>query len=757
MMAEIHKFPTPVNQHRRYHDLGYDICPVIVHDAKISPNSTLYKRVGTHQDGRGKTPGRLYNGLWSSYDWPSAPPADERDLERWHEMGAGVGIRTGNGLVGIDADTTDKDHAATIRDIVQKHIGRLPVRVGRYPKALYPVRVKGKFKYCNVEFGPPAERGSGRVWRVEMLYDRKFFVAEGIHPKTKEPYAWPREPIPFSDLPEVEPETLMAIMEELRKVLPDTEKIRTEGAGASDVNQESLKTTAELLQETVDLIPNNNDHFPAREDYRDVLYAIKASMPDDPNTALDIVFSWTDRWENGENERHIVEADFNRMHPPFKRGAPWLFDLAEKHSGTSPRAKSFFDDLDETEAREREENPFKELAEKQDAEVKADGPPPLIAGEVHPEDFDDLPPRSWLYGKKLLRKYVTFIASPGGVGKTAYAIAMALACATREQLLHDTLYSKRPLNVWILNLEDDIIELRRRLKAAFQFYGIPLEALKHIRLNSGRDRGVRLVKQGKDGFIVQPDKAMLIAEMKRHSIDLAIFDPFLRTHNVSENDSDSQDFVMEQFADVAEATNAAILLIHHTKKGAIAGDLDSMRGSSTQGGGARAAFTMAPMSIEEASKLGVPELERKLYVRIDDAKANMSPPLVKTEWLKLESVGLGNFTEEYPQGDSVQVASVWTPPDAWDGILEQEALILARLDAGPSEGERYSARAQDKERWAGTMLIEEFGRTAEQAKVLLSDWEKSKAIEVREYRSETQRKTRKGYFMVVAPAASVFE
>lgn len=345
MMAEIHKFPTPINQHRRYHDLGYDVVPVIPHDAEISPRSSLYKRVGTHQDGRGKTPGRKYNGLWSSYDWPAAPPADERDLERWHEMGAGVGIRTGNGLVGIDADTTDKDHAATIRDIVQKHIGRLPVRVGRYPKALYPVRVKGDFKYCNVEFGPANERGSGRVWRVEMLYDRKFFVAEGIHPKTKEPYAWPREPIPFSDLPEVEPETLMAIMEELRRVLPDTEKIRTEGAGA-DVNQNSLKADPELVQQAVDLIPNNNEHFPSREDYRDMLYAIKAAVPDNPALALEIAFSWTDRWEDGENERHIVEADFNRMHPPYRRGAPWLFDLAEKHSGDATfLAKSFFDDL----------------------------------------------------------------------------------------------------------------------------------------------------------------------------------------------------------------------------------------------------------------------------------------------------------------------------------------------------------------------------------------------------------------------------
>jgi hypothetical protein len=112
-------------------------------------------------------------------------------------MGAGVGIKTGlqgdgTSLVAIDADTLNAEHAKTIRDIVDARLGRLPVRVGNHPKALYLCRVRGALPYQRIEFGDE---------RVEVLSDGKQFVAEGIHPKTGKPYTWPRALVPYAELP----------------------------------------------------------------------------------------------------------------------------------------------------------------------------------------------------------------------------------------------------------------------------------------------------------------------------------------------------------------------------------------------------------------------------------------------------------------------------------------------------------------------------------------------------------------------------
>jgi hypothetical protein len=377
---------------------------------------------------------------------------------------------------------------------------------------------------------------------------------------------------------------------------------------------------------------------------------------------------------------------------------------------------------------------------------------PLEMGRLNWEAMQSIPPRPWLYGRKVLRGYTTFVASPGGVGKTAFTIAMAIASLTGNALLHDK--PVEPLRVWILNLEDDQDEMERRVKAAIEYYGVDPVVLRHLGVNSGRDRPFRIVGLGRDqDFVVQPDFHGVIAEMRRNSVDLLIVDPFLRSHSVPENDNSAQDEVMRLYNQIAHETKAGVVLVHHVKKGAVAGDMDGLRGGSTQGAGARSVLTLSPMSAEEAKKLGIEEKKRRLYVRIDDAKNNMAPPESKAEWLKLESVNIGNGTPEYPDGDFVQVATRYDVPGAWDGLPDDaEREMLAAIDAGiPAEGgsEKYSARSQD-ERWVGHMLKDSFGRTEAQAKELISGWLKAGVIRTDDYRSPGQRKGRKGLVLVNA-------
>ena len=299
---------TETSAFARFWALGYKrLLPIIPPGAEISERSSLFKRVNTRQDGRGKTPGtRGRDGKWSSFDWAPYEP-DDTDLTRWHAMGAGTGIKTGAGLIAVDADTLDAEHAKTIRDIVERFCGRLPVRVGNYPKALYLCRVDGPYRYTRVDFGdntPPD--------RVEVLSDGRQFVASGTHPKTGKPYTWPRAITPYAELPSFPVDTIDAMMQALKDALPAAKPIVREGADTV-VDQKTLRADPALVRRAVEATPNTSAHFPTREAYRDFGYAIKAALPDDPALAFDLFSDWCERWQDGSNDPDTSPA---RIGPP---------------------------------------------------------------------------------------------------------------------------------------------------------------------------------------------------------------------------------------------------------------------------------------------------------------------------------------------------------------------------------------------------------------------------------------------------------
>jgi hypothetical protein len=383
------------------------LVPVIPPTAELSPNSSLAKR----KDARGKAVGvKGRDGLWRGLDWIHHE-ADADDLDRWHRMGAGVGIKTGEGLLAIDADTLDAGHARTIRDIVEEAFGRLPVRIGRYPKALYVIRCDQPYPYTRVEFG--------ETERVEVLSDMRQFVAHGIHPVTNADYHWPRGVTPFEELPTTTPAELDALMARIQAALPAAKPVVKEGAtNSTPVNPESLRGDPATIRQAVAATPNTNEHFGSREEYLAYGYAIKAALPDDEPTAFDIFADWCGRWDGGENNLDIVAADWRRMKPPFRRGAGYIYDTAERH-GTFSTAQLWFQPPDET-------APIFDLPASQpakkfifthfnDAAARAfdDVSRPLIDGLL------ELSAMSVLYGDS-------------NVGKTFVALGMAHAIATGQ-------------------------------------------------------------------------------------------------------------------------------------------------------------------------------------------------------------------------------------------------------------------------------------------------------------------------------------
>jgi len=278
-----------------------------------------------------------------------------------------------------------------------------------------------------------------------------------------------------------------------------------------------------------------------------------------------------------------------------------------------------------------------------------------------------LPPREWLYGHHLCRKYVSSTIAPGGVGKSTLTVVDALAMVTGTDLIGARSY--RPLRVWLWNGEDPAEEMQRRVTAAMLCHDIdPRDVEGRLFLDSGRETPIRIGATSPNGpQIAEPVVEALIAAIRERSIDVVIVDPFVSVHAMPENDNGAMDAAVKAFARVADRTGCAIDLVHHSRKlnGADA-DIDAARGGSAIAGAVRAARVLNAMSKDTAEGFGIEERDRRSYVRIDDAKANLAPAS-SARWFHLASQPLGNATAERPE-DFVAVAEPWSAPDAFDGI-----------------------------------------------------------------------------------------
>jgi hypothetical protein len=134
----------------------------------------------------------------------------------------------------------------------------------------------------------------------------------------------------------------------------------------------------------------------------------------------------------------------------------------------------------------------------------------------------------------------------------------------------------------------------------------------------------------------------------REQIGLLILDPFAELHTLNELDNGHMRMVAGAIRDyLAEATGCAVLLIAHTRKMDRAdsqshlGDLDGLRGASSQGGVIRAAATLyTPPGKDES--LWQFEHPRDEYVRLDFAKNNFGRKRLDPVWFHRVGIKIAN-------------------------------------------------------------------------------------------------------------------
>ena len=319
--------------------------------------------------------------------------------------------------------------------------------------------------------------------------------------------------------------------------------------------------------------------------------------------------------------------------------------------------------------------------------------------------FDEasIEPRRWIYAHHYLRSFVSVLASAGGIGKTSLQIVEALAIVTGRPLLGEEV--KERTNVWIVNLEDPLEEIQRRVLAAMRHYGIkPAEVEGRLFVNAGRDFSLKFGIQTREGVL--PNTKLveyLCKKIPEKQIGCVFIDPFVNAHAIQENDNMAVNAIVAELRRVADETKCAIGLVHHIRKGnGEDASIDSVRGAGSLIGAARAARVVNRMSADDAAKLGIDEAEARSIFRVDDGKANLAPPAASAVYRKMEGVKIDN-------GEWIGVCLPYTLPDAFDGISAKDAKAAQRIVADAHTNDEPLRESQQSKKWVGVPIADMLG------------------------------------------------
>lgn len=281
------------------------------------------------------------------------------------------------------------------------------------------------------------------------------------------------------------------------------------------------------------------------------------------------------------------------------------------------------------------------------ATASSSSAPPDIPISAVTFELRAIEPRQWVLGKRYLIGKVTVTIAPPGVGKSTLTIHEALAVATGQPWAGSEVLEQGA--VWIYNNEDDLDELDRRIIAAAKAMDIDPSSLEgRVFRSSGETRPLIVARDMPTGVVRTPDVDACVETIQKLKIKLMVVDPFAETHEVDENDNGAIKKVAMMYREIAQRAGCAISLVHHTRKTPAGsqdshiGNMDSGRGAGALNGVARIVHTVFGMTEKDADRYGKSEEERHRFIRLDDAKSNLSMATFQASWFQRVSIDLGN-------------------------------------------------------------------------------------------------------------------
>lgn len=201
--------------------------------------------------------------------------ATANDVRRWGSNGyseGNIGILTAS-TPAVDIDVLDKETSLAMQVEVEKIIGvgiPMLVRIGRRPKRLLLFNTPSPFRKIRSQtFISP----DGKSHAIEVLGDGQQFVGFGIHPDTGKPFEWISDDSPLTthvdDLPTITEDIALEIVERFRQLalekgwapvgsnsLTTKKNYELAEAGAIDIQPVMRGVTTEKFRKWLALIPN---------------------------------------------------------------------------------------------------------------------------------------------------------------------------------------------------------------------------------------------------------------------------------------------------------------------------------------------------------------------------------------------------------------------------------------------------------------------------------------------------------------------
>jgi RecA-family ATPase len=656
-------------------------------------------------------------------EWQHCAATTREDMANW--SGPNTGMHTAYSPT-FDSDVLDPAMASRIEEVIRDWYdskGEILVRVGKAPKFAIPFKTASPFPKKTVLFKSP----HGDDHRIEILGDGQQIIVHGPYLSGGD-YTWHnnRTPwnVPRGELPEMTEADAGDLLKHIMDVLTEefgVVRVDPNGGGGPGDFDEAGQGPVDVEAELLALERGRNANLVQR---RIVPSMLRKGM--DPYEVWDFVVDETMKrvgnrlgWTRAKEVvcvRRRIMCGYNNVlldwYTPDQGVPDWLPYTGDYRArwaetlarGGTPRMHYAGGKFCVTSHPGPKSG--KKGADKNTGAGDESAPKRFVLLPFEPFDLASLPPREWLYGRHYQRCTVSATVAPGGFGKTTLCMVEGVAMATARNLLGEQPLSR--LRVWFHNGEDSREELKRRLGAICLHYDIPLEELRGwFFMTSGNEVPLKVANgYGElriDNVLVQ----CIEEEVSRNEIDVAILDPLVTLHGVSEQDNNKMDALVRIFAAIADAQDCAIELSHHTRKlatGTTDYSADDMRGASAIKDAVRAARMLNHMTAKDAEAVSVPEHERTGYFRIDRVKGNNAPPC-KAVWRRFVNV-------ELPNTDEVGVVISWDYPGQGTPSAEMTAadrkaedVFIALLMRFTREGRTVSASA--KGNYAPTLFSKE--------------------------------------------------
>ena len=570
-------------------------------------------------------------------------PDTALDYEQHASRSIGVLLGGEHNLIAVDVDVMNPFAANAVEKLIEDSLGQGPRRIGKAPKFLMVFKTDQPMrKIKTAVFNIEATDDDGCV---EVLAEGQQFVASGIHPDTQRKYSWPDDSLmdwSAADLPTVTVEDVMKFVEAANNLLSNfgTPKRSAREGGSvpsralSGLNLKDQSAPPDEIDIAVCHIPNEDVHY---DDWVHMAHALKGALGD---AGKDIFDRWSARSPKNDTDQN--DRVWQSIGDVTRVGAGSIFYMADRYgfdlaayrnekraTVTPPPAQSVQPQFDP------------DTGEIIDDEFDAE---PFKIGRMAGFNPRSIKPRRWIMDGRYIRGKVTLTIAPPGVGKSTLTMMEALAIAAGKDFGGKE--TKIRGRVWIYNNEDDEEELHRRLVAACKSMGIDLADIEdRLFVNSGETQPLLVAREGDrpSETIITDHVDHCIRHIKENKIDIMLVDPFVETHTVSENANDAMNRVARACRHIAQAGDCAVSLVHHSRKvsggdtTSYVGNADTSRGAGSVVGVARVAQTIYPMTRKDADKYNIEDERMNRYVRLDDAKANLSLVSSEATWFERQA------------------------------------------------------------------------------------------------------------------------